>query len=271
MTIKIGLLTTLIGPYQKPGEDGVRGAKLALDEFNFTVGGDTVELVVEGTNAMASSATDAADRLLKKHDVDAIVGPLSVDEAVAIRDLARLNPDKTFVNGAAGSQPIYDPTANFFTFTPTGVQWIAGLGTFCYGRMGYRKVATVGEAYSFPYAQIGGFALEFCRAGGDISKMVWCALGTTDYTETIQQIPDDVDAVFSTLGGTDGLHFIAQYHAQRGDKPIIAGTICGDQSLLHFIDRAGAEELVGVLSASPITDDNPDAEWQDFVRRYRAA
>ncbi|MEM6529161.1 MAG: ABC transporter substrate-binding protein [Chloroflexota bacterium] len=46
MTIKIGLLATLIGPYQKPGEDGVRGAKLALDEFNFTVGGDTVELVV---------------------------------------------------------------------------------------------------------------------------------------------------------------------------------------------------------------------------------
>jgi len=84
----------------------------------------------------------------------------------------------------------------------------------------------------------------------------------------IDGIPDDVDAIFSTLGGTDGTHFIQQIRELRGDLPIAFGCIGGDQSLLATITD-NPELLVGAYIASPVADDNPDIAWQTFVTQYR--
>jgi len=265
--LEIGLLSTLKGPYKIPGEDGVRGAKLALQEHGYKAGGQEIDLKVEATNALASSAHDACRKLIDEN-VKLIVGPLSGDEAVAVRDLAKNHPGHTFVNGAAGSQPMFNPTDNFFMFNATGAQVLSGLGKYCFEQRGYRRVATIGEAYSFPFAQIGGFALDYVESGGEISKFIWCALGTQDYTQHIADIPDDVDAVFSSLGGTDGIHFLQQFREQRGDIPLIAGSIFADQSLLGAVSEH-ATLLNGVVSASCHADDIDTESWKNFVEQYR--
>ena len=263
--IKIGVLATLEGPYRVLGEDAIRGATLALNEFNSQVVGQTVELMVESTNAMGVSATQACERLIKQ--VDVFVGPLSGDEGDAVREFARQNPDRVFLNGVAGSQQIYDPAPNFYSFSPNGVQYIAGLGEYCYEH-GYRNVVTLSEAYSYTFAQIGGFSLEFCKAGGNIQQMLWCTLGTQDFTPYIQQIPDGVDAICSMLGGDDSVRFIQQYRDVDGKLPIIGGTLQGDSTTLNFVQDY-ADMLEGVLTASPICDDAPDENWRAFVQAYQ--
>jgi branched-chain amino acid transport system substrate-binding protein len=268
--VKIGLLATLVGPFRVLGEDAVRGARLALAEFGYEIGGQPIEFVVQSTNAMGDPARDAAHHLIHNEQVDVIVGPLSGDEGVAIREFAKQHPGHVFANGTSGSQAIFNPAPNFHAFATNGVQWVAGLGRYCYENKGYRRVVTIGEGYSFAYAQIGGFGFEFWRAGGQIVNMLWCGLGTQDYGHYIDQIPDDVDAVFSMLGGTDGLAFLRQFRDRGKHMPIIAGSICGDSSLLHFV-RDQADLLKGVISASAVADDNPIPSWQNWADCYRAA
>ena len=48
-------------------------------------------------------------------------------------------------------------------------QWQVGLGKYAYETKGYRKIATVGEDYSFIYTQVFGLVLEFCGAGGQVT------------------------------------------------------------------------------------------------------
>jgi branched-chain amino acid transport system substrate-binding protein len=264
--IKIGALSILSGPYKVLGDDAIRGWTLALDEYGHQVAGQSIQLIIEGTNGIEASASQACHTLVNEIGVDVVIGPLSGDEARGVRSFARQHPDHVFLNGVAGSQQIYDPTPNFFSFTPNGVQYIAGLGTYCY-EQGYRRIVTLSEGYSYTFAQIGGFALEFCKAGGEIAKMLWCGLGTSDFSEYIQQFPDDIDAICVVLGGDDSARFIQQYSELDRSTPMIGGTLQSDPTTLHFVQEH-ADLLSGMISASPICDDATDDNWRSYVQAY---
>lgn len=266
--IKIGMMTVQGGPYQVLGDDSIRCAKLVLDDINYEVAGQPIELVIEGTNAIDASATQACQKLVHEAGVDIVVGPVSGDEAVATRAFANEHPDRVFINGAAGSQQIYAPAENFYSFWPNGVQFISGLGGHCY-ESGFERVVILSEAYSFTFAQVGAFALEYCKAGGTIVDIIWCPLGTEDFRSHIHRIPANIDAICSFLGGTDGVRFIEQYREEKGSIPIIGGTLQGDPTTLHFV-RDYADLLTGVLTASPICDTAPDSNWQTFLKSYQA-
>jgi len=269
--IHIGVLATLLGPYRLLGEDGLRGAQLAVAEFGGEVAGCPIYLYEEGTNAIPQHATDMATKLLDRDGVDFIVGPLSGSEGIAIRDFAKTRPDRAFLNGSSGSQDLTlrDPAPNFFNFFSNGAQWMAGLGSYIYYNLGYRSVVTVAEDYPFPHSQVGAFMVEYCRVGGRVLDKHWVPLGTRDFSDIIEHIPSDIDAIFVALGGTDALHFIEQYDATGRRTPLVGGTILVDQTILG-VDDALADHLIGTCSAAPLADDNPEPEWQNFVAAYRS-
>jgi branched-chain amino acid transport system substrate-binding protein len=269
--ITIGLLAALLGPFKVMGEDGVRGAKLALAEFGNAVNGIPIKLIVEATNAIPQAAADAAYLLFVRQNIDFLVGPLSGNEGLAIRDFAKTMPDKTFLNGNSAAQDttLRDPAANFFSFSTHGVQWMAGLGRYVYEKLGRRRVVTLGEDYSFPYAQVAGFMLEFCRAGGELVKKLWVPLGTTDFKPLIAMLSDDIDAFFVALAGRDAVNFLQQYAESGCRIPLILGPAAVDQSVLG-LKGVFPEHIVGVLSSGPLVDDNPDPAWQRFIEAYRS-
>ena len=264
-TIKIGLLSTLEGPFAPFGEAANQGAKVALLEMGGTlegtgprdgvtgakVGGKNVELVIESSDATPDVAVEAARRLVEQNKVDVVVGPLSGDEGLAIKNYAKQHPDVTFVNGTSGAQntTLRDPAPNFFRYTTDGAQWMAGLGKYAAGKLGYKKVATVGEDYSFPYDQVGGFMTEYCAAGGKVPKKIWVPIGTKDYASFIAQIPKDVDAVYVALGGADALNFTKQYDEFTGRKtPLLGGSITVDGSIIKGLK----DRVEGTVSAGPV-------------------
>lgn len=268
--IRIGTMATLVGPFATMGTDGIRGVELAIAEAGGQVAGRKIRLFQESTNAIPDSAVEAAEALLKRDRVDFIIGPLSGNEGMAIREYAWQHPDRAFINGVAAGQDmtLRNPAPNFFSFSTNGVQWMAGLGTYAYHTLGYRRVVTLAESYSFPFAQVGGFMIEFCRAGGRVVEKFWVALGTMDFRGVIAAIPENIDAVFVALAGADAAHFLEQYHEMGGKAPLIGGTSVIDQTVLSLRGDL-AERVVGMASASPIADDNPAPEWQAFVSAYR--
>jgi branched-chain amino acid transport system substrate-binding protein len=268
--IRIGALATLVGPYAGMGEDGIRGVELAIAEFGGQIAGKRVLLIRESSNAMPEDAQIGTQTLLDQHGADFVIGPLSANEGMAVRDYAKTRLDKAFINGNAAAQDmtLRDPAPNMFSFSTNGVQWMAGLGTYAYEVQGYRRVATLGEDYTYPYSQVGGFMIEFCRAGGKVVRKFWVPLGTVSYDSVIAALPDDVDAIYVCLAGADALNFLKQYELSGKVKPLIGGTTITDQTVLSvkgtLIDR-----IVGMASAGPIADNNPDPAWQSFVKAYR--
>lgn len=271
-TIKVGLLATLEGAFTVLGQDGVRGAELALKEHNYTAGGKKLEIVKGSSDASPDSAVKAARKLVEQDGVKILIGPLSGDEGLAIKDYAKTKPDVTFVNGTSAAQDttLRDPAPNFFRFSTDGAQWMAGLGDYAYNVRHFKKVVTVAEDYSFPYTQVFGFMAEFCKAGGHVPKKFWVPIGNKDFSSVIAAIPDDVDAIYVALGGADGVNFLTQYQQAGGQAPLIGGSITVDQTVLGTKGKQ-RDYVIGTPAAGPIADNAQDAPWKKFVADYKAA
>lgn len=269
-TIKIGLLATFEGAFTVLGEDSERGAMTAVDEFGGTVAGKKIEIVKGSSDASPDSAVRAARKLVEQDGVKILVGPLSGDEGIAVKEYAKTHPDVTFLNGSSAAQDttLRDPADNFFRFSTDGAQWMAGLGTYAYNDRGYRKVATVAEDYSFPYTQVFGFMAEFCNAGGTVPSKSWVPIGNKDYSSVIAAIPDDVDAIYVALGGADAVNFLSQYNDAGGQAPLIGGSITVDQTVLTAKGRM-RDVLIGTPAAGPTADTNDTQAWQDFTAAYK--
>jgi branched-chain amino acid transport system substrate-binding protein len=263
--VKVGLLATLEGPFAPFGEAAMQGAKVALLEHGGTLqgtdardlvtgakaGGKEIKLVIESSDATPDVAVEATRRLVEQNKVDVAVGPLSGDEGLAIKNYAKRHADVTFINGTSGAQntTLRDPAPNFFRYTTDGAQWMAGLGKYAFEQLGFKQVVTVGEDYSFPYDQVGGFMTEFCDAGGKVPKKIWVPLGTKDYASFIAQIPKDVDAVYVALGGADALNFTKQFDEFSGKRiPLVGGSITVDGAIIKGLK----DRVEGTVSAGPV-------------------
>ena len=271
-TIKVGLLATLEGAFTVLGQDGVRGAELAFKEAGYTAGGKKIEVIKGSSDASPDSAVKAARKLVEQDGVAILIGPLSGDEGLAVKDYAKTQPKITFVNGTSAAQDttLRDPAPNFFRFTTDGAQWMAGLGDYAYNVKKYKKVVTIAEDYSFPYTQVFGFMAGFCKAGGHVPKKFWVPIGNKDFSSVIAAIPDDVDAIYVALGGADGVNFLTQYQQAGGTAPLIGGSITVDQTVLGTKGKQ-RDYVVGTPAAGPIADNSDEPQWKKFVADYKAA
>src|SRR5882757_6794803 len=269
-TIKVGLLATLEGAFTVLGQDGIRGAELALTEAGYKAGGKKIEITKGSSDATPDSAVKAARKLVEQDHVAILIGPLSGDEGVAIKDYAKTQPNVTFVNGTSAAQDttLRDPAPNLFRFSTDGAQWMAGLGTYAFEKKKYKNVATVAEDYSFPYTQVFGFMAEFCKAGGHVPSKSWVPIGNKDFSSVIAAIPEDVDAIYVALGGADAVNFLTQYQQAGGAAPLIGGSITVDQTVLTSKGKL-RDVLIGTPSAGPTADTNDAAAWTKFVEAYK--
>jgi len=270
--IKLGFFSTLEGTYTTLGEDGQRGFDLAVMQHNNKAGGKELEIVRGSSDASPDSALRAAKKLVELDKVEILIAPLSGSEGIALRDYAKTQLQVTFLNGCSGAQETtyVTPAPNFFRFNVDGAQMQWGLGDYIYNVKHYKKIATIGEDYSFIYTQVFGLALDYCQAGGQITKRIWVPLGTKDFASVISALPDDVDAIYLGLGGADALNFLNQYVQAGGNAKLIGGTIMVDQSILSTKGKA-KDALVGVAAAGPQGDTSDDPKWQAFVKAYQAA
>jgi len=269
-SIKLGALATLEGAFTVLGEDSMRGVELALEEAGYMAGGKKIELIKGSSDASPESAIRAARKLVEQDGVPILVGPLSGSEGLAMRDYAKTKPDVTFVNGTSAAQDttLRDPAPNFFRFSTDGAQWMAGLGDYVVNEKGYKKVVTIAEDYSFPYTQVQGFMLDFCRLGGHVVEKFWVPIGNKDYSSIIAAIPADVDAIYVALGGADAVNFLTQYEQAGGEAPLIGGSITVDQTVLGSKGKR-RDYVIGAPAAGPIADNWDNPAWKEFVAAYQ--
>ena len=274
--LKIGVTATLEGTYTVLGEDGMRGYELAVEAHTARPPARKSKPSSAATDASPDSAIRAAKKLVEQDKVDILISPLSGSEGIAVRDYSKTQPQITVMNAASGAlETTYgDPSAGitpsptFFRTNMDGAQWQAGLGDYAYNVKHYKKIATVGEDYSFVYTQVMGLTVEYCKAGGEITKRFWVPLGTKDFASVISSLPEDVDAIYLGLGGADAVNFLNQYQQAGGHAHLLGGSIMVDQTVLSSKGKA-KDALIGTVAASGMADNDPNPKWQAFVKAYQ--
>jgi branched-chain amino acid transport system substrate-binding protein len=270
--LKIGVLATLEGALTPLGEDSLRGLEVALRQAGRKAGGRELEIITVPTNASPDVAIRAARKLVEQDRVSIVIGPVSGSEGIAIRDYSKTQPQVTFINGTSGAMETtyVTPSDNFFRFNTHGAQWMVGVGDYIYNVKGYKKIATLAEDYSFPYTQLFGLALEYCKAGGQITERFWVPLGTKDFASIIAKLPEDVDAIYLGLGGGDAVNFLNQYTQAGGKAKMVGGSIMVDQTVLSS-KGAAKRALVGTPTGGPQADTWDNPKWQAWVKAYQEA
>ena len=266
-TIKIGVLVPLTGAFAALGVDGMEGVKMAFEEIDYTINGKKVELFFEDTAADPDLCIQKVSRLVEREGVDIILGPLSGGEATALKDYAPNIPDTTIIVAGAASEDVTmrGVPDNIFRTAYTGAQTMFAFGDFAYQELGYKKIVTLAEDYDFPFSQVGGFLLNYIRSGGEVLNRLWVNVGTTDYSSIIAQIPEDADAIYVALGGSDAINFINQFHDYGIDKPILGGSITIDTTILS--SEAG-RLLEGVYAGSHYAQVLPYPEFEAFDKSF---
>src|SRR5215510_14444198 len=167
--VKIGLLATLEGPFAAGGQDGMRGAELAVKQRNGMVAGKKIELVKASSDAKPDVAVNATRKLVEQDKVQIMVGPLSGSEGIAVKDYSKTQPNITFINGSSGAQAttLVNPSENFFRFNTEGGQWMVGLG-----KADASVIARIPKDVDALVVVLGGadagnFLNQYEQAGGD--------------------------------------------------------------------------------------------------------
>jgi ABC-type branched-subunit amino acid transport system substrate-binding protein len=183
--MRIGIVVDCMGVQRTLKAAEESGAQLPLLErggrrhgdglATVTVAGRPVELVPACTEALEYSVlTRELRRLAEDEDVDAVVAAgVGLDEMV-LRDVARTHPGVSFVALAHGPREVtlQDPAPNLYRFEADYGQGVAGLATYAYDTLGWRRVAIVDAAWVIGWAHRDAFAAEFCALGGRVTNEI---------------------------------------------------------------------------------------------------
>jgi branched-chain amino acid transport system substrate-binding protein len=283
--IKIGVLTTCGGPFATFEAESLSGAKYALvkdaggkadgkkpqDQVTgATANGKSIAVSFGCSDATPDKAVSEARRLVENVGVKILLGPLSGDEGVAVANYAKSVPDVTFVNGTSGAQSttLSVKAPNFFRFGGDGAQWMAGLGTYAYKTLGWKKVAILGEDYSYPYTQAAGFVSEFGSLGGQVTSRTWVPLTQTDWSSPVAQLPRDVDGVLLLTGGTNTVAAEKAF-INIGKNP--GKYLLGGSSVMDPTSFTVGDQLQGLTGGSPVPLGGTGGDWKTYVDGFTKA
>jgi branched-chain amino acid transport system substrate-binding protein len=246
-----------------------RGGRRSPELVSGSAGGRRVELLPTCTEfTYPHKLILATRRLVEVDGADVVVGPIGGGENVAFRDLARRFPDVTFLASEMGAQEttLRDPPPNYFRFAPTGAQTTAGLGTYAYRDLGWRRAVIAAEDWYPGWESAAGFVAEFCALGGTVVERDWYALLGVDARRAALRHAAEADGVLAIATTGFQIPYLKAYvgaaRPARG-RLLLSGAA--------FLDPKALQPPGVDLSGVVIGGAAPRAAGSDVMRRYREA
>jgi branched-chain amino acid transport system substrate-binding protein len=281
--VRIGLLTDCRGLFAPYEETMLAGAELPLIERGARLtngkpsggvsgarvaGGRDLQLVRGCTEVSEFTVlVEEVRRLVESEGVDAVVGPISEADGLVMREIARKYPKVIFIPVWSGAQELTlrHPAANVYRFDTDEAQDMAGLGSYAYRQLGWRRAAVVADPF-VGWQEEAAFVAEFCALGGNVTARFSTPtdLGDPKVARTLRS----ADGVAALLWGGyfTGSNFLPALVRTVGSPQtrLVAGTyVLEDSNTLVPI----AHPPAGVVGASSI----PPANLTHEMRSNRAA
>ena len=270
--VRIGVLAPLTGVVAAGGKEMVDGFKLYWEQAGKKSAGRPVEIMVEDDASNPDTALQRARRLVEEHRVHLLIGDLLANTGLAVAEYVKGNGVPYFIPIIAADDltqrkriPNVVRIAGY-----SASQMPRPLADYAYKKLGYRKVSTISQDYTFGHEQCGGFSQTLTEAGGAIVQQFWHPINTADFSPYLAQIQaSPPDAVFAMETGADATRLLQQWSAfgLKGRVPLLGAMNATDQSVIRTL---GAE-AEGVISAAHFAEGNDNPATKAFVAAYEKA
>jgi branched-chain amino acid transport system substrate-binding protein len=243
--------------------DGIRGGRVA---------GRPVE-IVHGCSESGefSTVTQVARQLIEREHVDAVVeGGYWPSDGFPLRELAHRYPTVIFLAAASGPREVtLDRSAgNLYRVAPDYGQGVAGLATYAYRHLGWRRVALLPDEWIAGWDAETAFVREFCSLGGRIARRIPLVIPADPPSAVVKRIPRDADGVIVLGSWVTVTPDLLRALARRGTNTMVLGPEVIGYTNLVSQDAA----LTGVVGASYSAPESSSpamlAYLRDFAKAY---
>lgn len=258
--LRLGFLTVRTGALAAGGRQMEEGIQLFLKERNYTLAGRKVELIIADTGGNPAGAKTKTQDLVEHNKVHVIIGPLATFEALAIDDYIREVRVPLITPTSAAQNDLAQQKKNDYVVHAVGTaaQPMHALGEYAAKKLGYKRVATIADDFTYGHEGEAGFQQSFEDNGGRVVQKLWSPLNAVDYGSYVGQIKTNVDALYAGFAGVNGLRFLKQFneYGLKSKIPVLGNPTCVDEGVLKNM----GDEALGVVTASwyAATIDTPD-------------
>ncbi len=256
--LKIGMVTSLSGPFTSLGESMRAGMEMLLAEGGNNFAGRPVELIVEDDQAKPEEGVRKFRKLLGQDNVDVVCGVISSAVALAVRDVVAEAQALTFIS-AGSANDLARKAASPLIFRPTKTNWMIGStgGQWAAEKVSKTGCLTIGADYAAGREYIGDFADTYREHGGAIKKQLWAPLGTTDFGPLLTTIlSEQPEFIYSFFAGSDAVRFLKQMQEYRltGKIKLIGGGALFDQEDVVSAVKNAALGGINTCNQSPTAE-----------------
>jgi branched-chain amino acid transport system substrate-binding protein len=238
--LKVGLMLPYTGTYAALGNAIENGFRLHVTEQGGKLGGREVEYVKVDDESDPSKATDNVNKLVKRDNVDVLIGSVHSGVAMAMAKVAR-DTGTILIVPNAGADAVTGPMCAPNIFRSSFSNWQPGyaMGEVV-AKKGHKKVVTITWKYAAGDESVKGFKESFEKGGGTVVKELSLPFPNVEFQALLTEIAAaKPDAVYTFFAGGGAVKFVKDYAAAGLKKsiPLYASGFLTDGTL----DAQGAD------------------------------
>lgn len=263
--IKVGLMLPYTGTYAALGNAITNGFKLAVEEQGGKLGGRQIEYYTVDDESDPAKAPENASKLIKRDQVDVLVGTVHSGVALAMAKVAR-DTNTLLIIPNAGAGDLTGPLCAPNLFRTSFTMWQSG---YAMGKVAAEQKKKTAVTFTWKYAageeSVNGFKEAFEAGGGQVVKQLWVPFPQVEFQSYLTEIASlKPDLVYVFFAGGGAVKFVKDYAAAglKANVPLYGAGFLTDGTL-----EAQGDAAQGVLTTLHYADglDNPKD------RAFRAA
>jgi branched-chain amino acid transport system substrate-binding protein len=273
--IRIGAIFSVTGPASFLGEPEKNTVKMLEEDINASGGilGRPLEVIVYDDETDATKTVLAAEKLLKKDNVVAVIGPTTSGNTLAIKD--KFNEAKIPLVSAAASEKIVVPVTPWVFKTPQSDRAAVTKILEHAAAQGYKRIAIITVSNGF--GQSGREVLQelIPKMGLDLVADEVYGPTDTDMTAQLTKIKGTNPDAIVCWGTNPGPAVIARNRVQLGIKtPLYNSHGVASKKFIELAEGTAEGTMLPagrLIVASQIPDDNPQKQLLlDYTKEYES-
>jgi branched-chain amino acid transport system substrate-binding protein len=219
--VKVGFMLPYTGTYAALGNAIENGFKLYVNEKGGKLGGREIEYFKVDDESEPSKAVDNINKLIKRDNVDVVVGTVHSGVVMAMAKVAK-DTNTLLVIPNAGARAVTGPMCAPNIFRASFSNWQPGyaMGKVA-GDKGAKKVVTITWKYAAGDESVQGFKDGIAASGGQVVKELTLPFPNVEFQALLTEIAaTKPDAVYAFFAGGGAVKFVKDYAAAGLSKTI---------------------------------------------------
>jgi len=270
--IKVGLMLPATGTYASLGSMIENGFRLYVAEHGGKLAGHEIVYARVDDESDPSKASDNVNKLIKRDQVDLLVGTVHSGVALTMAKVAKETGTLLIVPNA-GANAITGPMCARNIFRSSFSSWQSGyaMGKVAAER-GHKRIVTITWNYAFGNESVAAFTEGFEKAGGKVTESLSLPFPNVEFQALLTQIAaQKPDAVYAFFAGGGAVKFVKDYAAAGLNKtmPLYGPGFLTDGTL--EAQGAAAQGMLTTLHyADNLNTPRDNAFRQGFRKAYKS-